>query len=109
MIWQEKSIDIGAYLFFKETNILAKFENEQGNSFSVSIISGSANVNVDTEDPESVEYITINGNEGLCVVKYGEVSITLADLENYLYIEVDTSSGVSVETAKKIAENILIL
>ena len=90
-------------------NILAKFENEQGNSFSVSIISGSANVNVDTEDPESVEYITINGNEGLCVVKYGEVSITLADLENYLYIEVDTSSGVSVETAKKIAENILIL
>nr|WP_325214040.1 DUF4367 domain-containing protein [uncultured Oscillibacter sp.] len=90
-------------------NILAKFENEQGDSFSVSIISGNANVNVDTEDPESVENIFINGNEGLCVVKYGEVSITLADLENYLYIEVDTSSGLSVETAKKIAENISIL
>ena len=64
---------------------------------------------VDTENPESLEHITINGNEGLCVVKYGEVEIMLADLENYLYIEVGTSSGLSIETAKKIAENILIL
>ena len=41
--------------------------------------------------------------------KYGEVSITLADLENDLYIGVDASSGLSVDTTKKIAENILIL
>lgn len=86
-----------------------RFGNEQGDYFTVYITPGSASVNVDTENPESLEQITINGNEGLCVVKYGEVSITLADLENYLYIGVYTSSGISVETAKKIAENILIL
>lgn len=90
-------------------DILARFENKQGDYFIISIISGSANVNVDTENPESLEYITINGNEGICTVKYGEASITLADLENYLYIGVDTSSGITVETAKKIAENITIL
>ncbi len=90
-------------------NTRVKFGNEQGDYFVISIIPGSASVNVDTENPESLEHITINGNEGLCVVKYGEASITLADLENYLYIGVDTSSGLSVETAKKIAENILII
>lgn len=87
----------------------AIFKNKQGEYFEISITSGDAKVNVDTENPESLEYITINGNEGICTVKYGEVSITLADLENYLYIGVYTSSGISVETAKKIAENIRIL
>lgn len=86
-----------------------RFGNDQGDYFVISIKPGSASVNVDTENPESLEHITINGNEGLCVVKYGEVEIMLADLENYLYIEVGTSSGLSVETAKKIAENITIL
>ena len=84
------------------------FENDEGEYFFIHIIPGSANVNVDTENPESLEQITINGNEGLCMVKYGEVEIFLADLENNLFIEVGTSSGLSVETAKKIAENISI-
>ena len=83
--------------------------NEQGDYFIISIKPGSASTNVDTENPESLEHITINGNEGLCIVKYGEVEIMLADLENSIYIEVETSSGLSVETAKKIAENITIL
>lgn len=90
-------------------DVLARFENKQGDYFIISIKPGSANVNVDTENPESLEHITINGNEGLCIVKYGEVEIMLADLENSVYIEVGTSSGLSVETAKKIAENITIL
>ena len=88
---------------------LVRFENEQSEFFFISISSGSGSVNIDTENPESLEHVTINGNEGLCIVKYGEVEIFLADLENNLYIEVGTSSGLSVETAKKIAENILIL
>lgn len=88
---------------------LARFENEQGEYFAVTILSGHGRLNVDTENPDSIEYITINGNEGICTVKYGEVTITLADLENNLYIGVDTSSGLSVEIAKKIAENISIL
>lgn len=88
---------------------LVRFENEQSEFFFISISSGSGSVNIDTENPESLEHITINGNKGLCIVKYGEVEIFLADLENNLYIEVGTSSGLSVETAKKIAENITIL
>ena len=84
------------------------FENEEGEFFFIHIISGTANVNVDTENPESIEHISINGSKGLCIVKYGQVEIFLADLENNLYIEVGTSSGLSVETAKKIAENITI-
>ena len=64
---------------------------------------------MDTENPESLEHITINGNEGLCIVKYQEVEIFLTDLENYLFIEVSTSGGFSIENAKKIAENISIL
>ena len=90
-------------------DILARFENEQGEYFLVSIVSGHGTMRVDTENPESLEHITVNGYEGLCTVKYGEVSITLADLENDLYIGVDASSGLSVDTTKKIAENILIL
>lgn len=84
------------------------FENKQGEYFEIVLTPGSANVQVDTENPESLEHVIINGNEGLCVVKYGEVSITLADLENNFYIGVYTSSGVSVKTAKKIVENISI-
>lgn len=87
----------------------AKFENEQGDFFFIQIIPGYAKVKVDTEDPDSLENISINGNEGLCIVKYQETEIMLADLENDLFIEVGTSSGISVETAKKIAENITIL
>lgn len=90
-------------------NEYAKFENEQGDFFFIQIIPGYAKLKVDTEDPDSVENISINGNEGLCIVKYQEVEIVLADLENNLYIEVGTSSGLSVEDAKKIAENISIL
>lgn len=88
---------------------LTKFENEQGESFIITILSGQGTLQVDTENPDSFEYISINGNEGICTVKYGEVALTLVDLENNLFIGVDTSSGVSVETAKKIAENISIL
>lgn len=90
-------------------NLHVRFENEQSEFFFISIIPGSANVHVDTENPDSQEHITINGNEGLCIVKYQETEIMLADLENDLFIEVGTSSGLSVETAKKIAENISIL
>lgn len=87
----------------------ARFEDEHGEYFSVTILPGTANLQFDTEDPESLEQVSINGKEGLCVVKYGEPGITLADLENNLFIMVDASSGVSVDMVKKIAENILIL
>ena len=94
----------------KSSDRLAKFENAQGEYIIIFVISAEGGpMKVDTENPESLEYITINGNKGICTVKYGEVTITLADLKNNLYLGVDTSSGLSVETAKKIAENITIL
>lgn len=70
--------------------------------------SGDASANVDTENPDSMESVTINGNEGLCITKSDYVHIITADLENYLYIDVSTSADLTVDEVKKIVENISI-
>lgn len=95
---------------------LSLFENSEGDWFSVSIddvkpperssSSSTYFLNVDTENAESVENITINGNEGLCVVKNGQVSIAVADLEHFAYISVHAAPGVPVEGVRRIAENV---
>lgn len=90
-------------------NSYARFENALGEFFYVSINSGEGGaLRVDTENPDSIENISINGNEGLCIVKNGEIGVITADLENCLYIEVGASLSLTVDTAKKIAENISI-
>ncbi len=91
-------------------NTYVRFENDLGEFFYVAIQSGEGGVlRVDTENPDSIENISINGNEGLCIVKNGEIGVITADLENCLYIEVGASLALTVDTAKKISENILIL
>ena len=91
-------------------NTYVRFENDLGEFFYVAIQSGEGGVlRVDTENPDSIENISINGNEGLCIVKNDEIGVITADLENCLYIEVGASLALTVDTAKKISENILIL
>ena len=90
-------------------DIYARFENDLGEFFYVGIYSGKGGVlKVDTENPDSIENISINGNEGLCIVKNSEIGVITADLENCLYIEVGASLALTVDTAKKIVENISI-
>lgn len=99
------------YLFNEsksQYNRYAMFESSQSDFFIIRIIPGAASLSIDTEDADSIEYLSINGNEGLCVVKNQEFEIMLADLTKGLYYEVSGTLGVTVDTAKKIAENIYI-
>ena len=90
-------------------NIEKSASNTDGKVY-VSICSGEGGaLRVDTENPDSIENISINGNEGLCIVKNGEIGVITADLENCLYIEVGASLALTVDTVKKIVENISIL
>ncbi|WP_300692631.1 DUF4367 domain-containing protein [uncultured Oscillibacter sp.] len=87
----------------------ALFENEEGAWIMIFLESGDASVNVDTENPDTIESVTINGNEGICVTKDDYIHIITVDLDNYLYIDVSASDNLTVDETKKIMENILIL
>lgn len=86
----------------------AWFENDSDDFFYIFLHPGSGTLRIDTENVDSLENISINGNEGICVVKNGAIEIVITDLANYLLIEVSASIDASVDTAKKIAENIFI-
>lgn len=88
----------------------AVFEDGQGNYFCVRVIPwAGTGFALNTENADSVQELTINGMEGFCVVKNGEFEIMLADLENRLLCEVGGTMGVTLDTAYKIIENIVIL
>lgn len=91
-----------------EYNEYAWFENESGYYFCVAIHSGTGNLLMDTENTDSLEKVCINGNEGLCVVKLGEIEIITADLKHQVYIEISASGELTVDTAKKILENFIV-
>ena len=91
-----------------EYNGYAIFKNESGAEIIIIIEPGNSSINVDTEDPDHMESITINDNEGLCITKANYVHIITVDLENYLYIDVAASDSLSIDTVKKIVENISI-
>ncbi len=56
-----------------------------------------------------MEDVSINGNEGLCVVKNGYVHVVTTDLAHNLYIDVIASDGLSVTTVNRVVEHIRIL
>ena len=78
----------------------------------IHVFDGKVSLNVDTENAE-VEDVVINGNVGLCVIKRdsygGDIHIVTSDLTNNIYIDVLASIDLSVDTTKKIVENIFIL
>ena len=87
----------------------ALFENNSDGWITVILEPGNASINVDTENPDSMESVIINGNEGLCITKSDYNHIITVDLTNYLYIDVSTSADLSIDEVKKIVENISIL
>ncbi len=95
-----------------EYNQFTRFENDSGSWFMIHVFDGNGSLNVDTENAE-VEDVVINGNVGLCVIKRdsygGDIHIVTSDLTNNIYIDVLASIDLSVDTTKKIVENIFIL
>lgn len=87
----------------------AKFEDETGRWIWIYLYDGAGSLHIDTEGAELVEDVTINGNEGLCVVKNGYVHIVTTDLTKLLYIDVIASDQISVSTVNRVVENINIL
>lgn len=64
---------------------------------------------VDTEKAEEVKNVHINGMDGLCIVKNGQVHLVLANVEKSYYLDIDASTGVTKEEIKQIAEKLLII
>lgn len=86
----------------------ANFENDAEEFVRIAVYDGHGSLNIDTENPEKVTEISVNGNPGLCVVKNGYIHAVITDLTNGLYLDVLTSVSLSEDTAKKILENICI-
>lgn len=90
-------------------DVYVRFENSSGVWFEIDKFDGNGILNIDTENADSIEDILINGNTGICVLKEDYIHIVFVDLNNDLYTAVVASQKISVDVAKKIAENILIL
>lgn len=66
-------------------------------------------VQIDTENAESIEHLSINGVDTMRVFKDGDINCVMMDTDNGIFIRVWTSPGISVETNEKIAQNIKFL
>lgn len=84
----------------------AEFENEEGQTFRVSVYSGNTHVDIDTMTPDRMDNISVGGWEGFYVVKDGKTDLLVQAMNLWLSIRVQTSAGVPLETAEKIMENI---
>lgn len=87
----------------------ANFEKENGEWIKILIYDGHGSLNVDTENADSVENITINGNEGLCIFKDDYIHVVTTDLKNNIYIDVIASNELPEDDVKKFVENIFVL
>ncbi|MCI9644368.1 MAG: DUF4367 domain-containing protein [Oscillibacter sp.] len=90
-------------------NWYVKYQDREGRWLWVYLYDGAGSLHVDTEGAEYVEDVSINGNEGLCVVKNGYVHVVTTDLAHNLYIDVIASDGLSVTTVNRVVEHIRIL
>ena len=82
------------------------FENEQGQSFIIDRTDGYDSMNIDTENADKIEYISINGIDSMQVFKEDDINTIIMDTEHNIFVRVWTSAGISVAVNEKIAENI---
>lgn len=87
----------------------AGFQNDTGLYFSITLSDENSAVQIDTENADSVEHLSINGIDTMRVTKDGDINCIMMDTENGVFITVWTSPGISVETNEKIAQNIKFL
>lgn len=82
------------------------FENEQGQSFIIDRTDGYDSMNIDTENADKIEYISINGIDSMRVFKEDDINTIIMDTAHNIFVRVWTSAGISVAVNEKIAENI---
>lgn len=87
----------------------AGFQDEDGLYFSITLSGEDSIVQIDTENADRVERLSINGIDTMRVTKDGDINCVIMDTENGVFIRIWTSPGISVEMNEKIAENIKIL
>lgn len=87
----------------------AGFQNGDGFYFSITLSGEDSIVQIDTENADNIEHLSINGVDTMRVTKDGDINCVMMDTENGVFITVWTSPGISVETNEKIAQNIKFL
>lgn len=80
------------------------YKNEDKNLI-INIMGASENdvANIDTENAESVEKISISGYDGLCIVKNGCVHVAWGDTDHVIFISI-YSRGLTKNAVIKLAE-----
>ena len=87
-------------------NQMIGFENDQGESFTISLADGRGRISIDTEDADKIEELTINGLDTIRVTKDGCINTVMIDTEHGVIIRAWTSAGISLNINQKLAENI---
>ncbi|WP_295584079.1 DUF4367 domain-containing protein [uncultured Oscillibacter sp.] len=86
-------------------NSLYGYTNPDGTYFIIDRSSGSGNMDIDTEDADQIDHLTINGMDTLRVFKKGIIHTVMMDTEHNLIYRVWTSAGIPLEVNQKIAES----
>lgn len=87
----------------------AIFENDEEHLIIIGHTSGSAALQIDTENADIVDYIEVNGHQVLKVCKDGCTHLVMSHAEKNSFATVFASEGITSETAIKILENISFL
>ena len=87
-------------------NQMIGFENQQGESFTISLADGRGKINIDTENADKIENLTINGLDAMRVTKDGCINTVMIDTAHGVIIRAWTSAGIPLDINQKLAENI---
>lgn len=88
-----------------EFQSIATFGNDSGNKIYFYEVNNGPVLGVDTEEADSMEKISINGYDGLVVVKGAKISITWVDDKRNIFARIKTLD-IDKKTLIKIAESV---
>jgi len=89
-----------------EFQAIATYKNDSGNNIYYYELKNEPVLGADTEEADSTENISINGYDGLVIVKGATISITWVDSKRNIFARIKTLN-IDKETAIKIAQSII--